>query len=102
MQAMEVVRRVLKPLDVITKKSIRNAIAVDVTIGGSSNAVLHLMGIANEAGIGLELEAFDEVSKATPQTVGMMPEGCSGGGPGQAGGIQAIMKRLAEGADDKH
>ena len=98
MQAMEVVRRGLKPLDVITKKSIRNAIAVDVTMGGSSNAVLHLMGIANEAGIGLELEAFDEVSKATPQTVGMMP---GGNVPvedlDRAGGIQAIMKRLAEG-----
>ncbi len=98
MQVMEVLRKGLKPLDIITKKSIRNAIAVDVTMGGSSNAVLHLMGIANEAGIGLELETFDMVSKATPQTVGMMP---GGNVPvedlDRAGGIQAIMKRLAEG-----
>lgn len=98
MQVMEILRRGLKPLDIITKKSIRNAIAVDVTMGGSSNAVLHLMGIANEAGIGLELEAFDEVSKATPQTVGMMPGGSV---PvedlDRAGGIQAVLKRLAEG-----
>lgn len=98
MKILELLKAGIKPLDIITEESIKNAIAVDVTMGGSSNAVLHLMGIANEAGIRLKLETFDRISKSTPQIVGMMP---GGNVPvedlDRAGGVQAIMKRLAEG-----
>ncbi len=98
MKMMELVKAGIKPLDIVNEESMRNAITADVTMGGSSNAVLHLMGIANEAGIKLELETFDSISKSTPQTVGMMP---GGNVPmedlDRAGGVQAILKRLAEG-----
>lgn len=96
MAVMELVRKQIKPLDIVTTKSIRNAMAVDVTMGGSSNTVLHLMAIANEAGMELRLEEFDEVSRNTPQLVDMMPAGkVPVEDLDRAGGVQAIMKRLA-------
>jgi dihydroxy-acid dehydratase len=98
MKMMELVKRNIVPKDIVNDMSIRNAITVEVSMGGSSNAVLHLMAIANEADLDLKLETFDEISKNTPQLVGMMPAGnvsveeldCSGG-------VQGIMKRLSDG-----
>jgi dihydroxy-acid dehydratase len=94
---MELFRKGIKPRDIVTAESVRNAIAVDVAMGGSSNAVLHLMAIANEADIGLDLDDFDDISKKTPQIVDMMPAGkVAVEDLDRSGGIQAIMKELAK------
>jgi dihydroxy-acid dehydratase len=95
---LELYRKGIKPREIITTQSIRNAIAVDVAMGGSSNAVLHLMAIANEAGVKLGLDDFDSISRQTPQIVDMMPAGkVAVEDLDRSGGVQAIMKQLAKG-----
>ncbi|MEM0285898.1 MAG: dihydroxy-acid dehydratase, partial [Candidatus Methanomethyliaceae archaeon] len=97
MQIMELIKNDLKPRDIVNEFSIRNAITVDVALGGSTNAILHLMAIANEAGVELDLKTFDEISKITPQIVDMMPAGkVAVEDLDRAGGIPAVMKRLAK------
>lgn len=92
---VQLVRRNIKPLDIIHKKSLENAIIVDMALGGSSNTVLHLMAIAYEAGIKLDLRTFDRISKTTPHITNLEPAG-----PHfmedleYAGGIPAVLKRL--------
>ncbi|MGC8936980.1 MAG: dihydroxy-acid dehydratase, partial [Candidatus Methanomethylicaceae archaeon] len=97
MKIIELVKKDIKPKDIVNEWSIRNAIAVDVALGGSTNAVLHLMAIANEADVPLSLKVFDEISRRTPQLVDMMPAGKSAVEDlDRAGGIPAVMKRLSE------
>jgi dihydroxy-acid dehydratase len=97
MMVMDLLKKDITPRKIVKIASLRNAIAVDVTMGGSSNTVLHLMAIAKEAGVKLELEDFDKISKATPQLVDMMPAGNTAVEDlDRAGGVQAIMKRLSE------
>lgn len=92
---VELVKKDIKPLDIITKNSIENAIVVDMALGGSSNTVLHLMAIAKEAGINLDLKMFDKISKSIPHIANLEPAG-----PyfmedlEYAGGIPAVLKRL--------
>ncbi|RZV10356.1 dihydroxyacid dehydratase [Natrinema hispanicum] len=73
--AVEVVEEQRKPSDFLTKESFENAIALQVAIGGSTNAVLHLLAMAAEAGIDLEIEEFDEVSQRTPKIANLQPGG---------------------------
>ncbi|MCS7098346.1 MAG: dihydroxy-acid dehydratase [Candidatus Methanomethyliaceae archaeon] len=97
MKIMELINRDIKPRDIVNELSIRNAIAVDVALGGSTNAILHLMAIANEADVKLDLKTFDEISRITPQIVDMMPAGrVAVEDLDRAGGIPAVMKRLAQ------
>jgi len=97
MTVMDVLKKGITPRKIVNVASLRNAIAVDVTMGGSSNTVLHLMAIAREAGVKLELEDFDNISKVTPQLVNMMPAGkIAVEDLDRAGGVQALMKRLSE------
>ncbi|MEM0350360.1 MAG: dihydroxy-acid dehydratase, partial [Archaeoglobaceae archaeon] len=70
---VELVKENLKPLDFINERSFENAITMDMLIGGSTNTVLHLPAIANEAGIKLKLEKFDEISRRTPHIVSLDP-----------------------------
>ncbi len=92
---VELVKKNITPLSIINKKSLENAIIVDMALGGSSNTVLHLMSIAHEAGIKLDLKTFDKISKATPHITNLEPSG-----PHfmedleYAGGIPAVLKRL--------
>jgi dihydroxy-acid dehydratase len=92
---VELVKKNIKPLDIINKKSLENAITVDMALGGSSNTVLHLMSIAHEAGIDLSLKTFDNIGKITPHITNLEPAG-----PHfmedleYAGGIPAVLKRL--------
>ncbi|MDR0956641.1 MAG: dihydroxy-acid dehydratase [Endomicrobium sp.] len=72
---IELVRKDVKPCDILTLNAFKNAITVDMALGGSTNTVLHLPAIANEAGIKLSLELFDEISKSTPQVVCLEPAG---------------------------
>jgi dihydroxy-acid dehydratase len=94
---VELVKKNIRPLDIITKESLENAIVVDMALGGSTNTVLHLMALANEAKIKLDLKTFDRISKATPHITNLEPQG-----PyfmedlEYAGGIPAILKRLKD------
>jgi dihydroxy-acid dehydratase len=92
---VELVRKNIRPRDIITKESIENAITVDMALGGSSNTVLHLMAIANEAGIRLDLKTFDKISKATLHIASIEPAGEHFMEDVEyAGGIPAVLKRL--------
>ena len=92
---VELVKKDIKPLDIINKKSLENAIIVDMALGGSSNTVLHLMSIAHEAGINLDLKTFDKISSATPHITNIEPSGTYYMEDLEyAGGIPAVLKRL--------
>lgn len=95
MRAVEIVKEGIKPLDIITRDSLRNAIIADYALGGSTNSVLHLLAIANTAGIDLSLDDFEELSSKLKQTVKLDPSA----NPTMtdfhnAGGIQALIKTL--------
>jgi dihydroxy-acid dehydratase len=95
---MDLLRRDLKPRDILTRTAFENAIASVATTGGSTNAVLHLLALAREAGVPLELEDFDTISKNTPLYVDLMPGGqYTAVDVDQAGGIQLIARRMVEG-----
>ena len=92
---VELVKKDIKPMDIINKKSIENAIVVDMALGGSSNTVLHLMALAHEAGMKLELKTFDNISKHTPHITNLEPAGEHFIEDLEyAGGIPAVLKRL--------
>ncbi|MFA5149578.1 MAG: dihydroxy-acid dehydratase [Candidatus Omnitrophota bacterium] len=92
---VELVRKGIKPRDIITKKSLENAIVVDMALGGSSNTVLHLMAIAHEAGIDLDLKTFDKISKRIPHITNIEPAGTHFMEDLEyAGGIPAVLNRL--------
>ena len=83
-------RRVLSPA------AFRNAITVDMALGGSSNSVLHLLAIAHEAGVSLSLDEFDALSRRTPQICKLSPAGSHHVEDlNRAGGIRALMGELA-------
>lgn len=95
MQIMEIVKRGIKPRDILTLNAFRNAIALDMAIGGSSNTTLHLMAIANEAGVALTLEEFDAISRKVPNLTKLSPSGVYDMNDlDQAGGISAILNEL--------
>ena len=97
-QVMELLRKNIKPLDIINSESFKNALAVDMALGCSTNSVLHLLAIANEAGIPIDLKTINEVSDRTPNLCHLAPAG-----PNyiedlyKAGGIPAVMKELENG-----
>ena len=92
---VELVRKDIKPRDIITRESLENAIVVDMALGGSSNTVLHLMAIAHEAGIDLDLKTFDKISKSVPHITNIEPAGEHFMEDLEyAGGIPAVLKRL--------
>lgn len=74
-QIVENVWTDLKPGDIVTERSFENAIAVDMALGGSTNAIVHLIAMAGRAGIKLPLEKFDEISKRTPLLANLRPSG---------------------------
>jgi len=92
---VELVKKNIKPRDIITKESLENAIVVDMALGGSSNTVLHLMSIAHEAGVDLDLKTFDKISKSVPHITNIEPAGeYFMEDIEYAGGIPAVLKRL--------
>ncbi|RKL62859.1 dihydroxy-acid dehydratase [Thermoanaerobacteraceae bacterium SP2] len=97
MQVMEMVRRDIKPRDILTREAFENAITVDMGMAGSSNTVLHLPAIAHEAGIKLELDIFDKISQRTPYLCKLSPSGHHHMQDlHEAGGIPALMKELSK------
>ena len=98
MQIMELVQSDIKPRDILTEKAFRNALATDMALGCSTNTVLHLLALANEAEIEIDLNTINEVSSQVPNLCHLAPAG-----PThmqdlyQAGGVQAVMAELAKG-----
>lgn len=89
----------IRPSRVITRKSLENAIATVCATGGSTNAVLHLLAIAREAGIDLDIDVFEEVSRRTPLLADMKPGGrFVATDLHRAGGVPLVLKRLSEGS----
>ena len=97
MEILKIVEKDIKPRDIMTMKAFENAITVDMAFGGSSNTALHLLAVANEAGIEIDIKKFDIISKMTRYICSLSP-----GGPHFledlyfAGGIPALLKVLAE------
>ncbi len=95
LKIMELVAREIKVLDILTPAAIRNALAVDMALGCSTNSVLHLPAIAHEAGIKINLDMVNEISGRTPNLCRLSPAG-----PDQvedlhrAGGVPAVMAEL--------
>ncbi|MCC5909257.1 MAG: dihydroxy-acid dehydratase [Clostridiaceae bacterium] len=96
-KVMELLKENIRPRDIMTLEAFKNAIALDMAIGGSSNTVLHLMAIAHEAKVGLSLEEFDKISKEVPNVAKLSPAGFhSITDLHNAGGISAVLKQLIE------
>jgi dihydroxy-acid dehydratase len=94
---MSLLEQGLRPSDIITKGSLENAIASIATTGGSTNGVLHLLAVAEEAGVDLELEDFDRISSRTPLLADLKPGGrFVAADLYDAGGVGLVAKRLAE------
>ncbi len=95
--AVEVARSRRTARTFMTPASISNALAVDAALGCSTNTVLHLLAIANEAQVELKLETFNEIASRTPNLVKISPAGTNHMEDlYRAGGVMAVMKRLAE------
>jgi len=94
---MRCVKKDIKPKDIINKKSIENAITVVMALGGSTNAVLHILAIAKSAGIKLSLNDFDRIGKRTPVLADLKPSGkYSMSELVEIGGVAPLMKLLLE------
>lgn len=96
-QIMELVEQDLKPLDIVNKKSLDNAITLDMAMGGSTNTVLHSLAIANEAHVDYSLDRIDEISNKTKNICKISPSSnLHIEDLDKAGGISAILKELSK------
>lgn len=96
-RAVELVKENIRPLDIITRRNMLNALATDMAIGASSNTVLHLLAIAHEAGVDVTIDDIDAMSRKVPQLSKLNPassifiEDLN-----EVGGIQAVLKELSK------
>lgn len=96
-QIMHLVEKNIKPLDIINPKSINNAFALDMAMGGSTNTVLHTLAIANEAGIDYDLERINGISQKCPNICKVSPSSSYHiQDVDAAGGISAILKEVSK------
>jgi dihydroxy-acid dehydratase len=94
---MKLIETGLRPREIMSYEAFINAITVDAAMGGSTNAVLHLLAIAREAGVKLTLDDFDRVSKRTPYFVDLIPGGrYAVEDLDRVGGVPLVMKKLLE------
>lgn len=99
-QIIELLKQGITPSMIMTPEAFRNAITVDMSLGGSTNTVLHLKAIAEERDIELPLDMFDEISRATPHLINMAPAGRHIIAElHDAGGIPGVMKTLEDRLD---
>ena len=92
---MSCIKKDLKPRDIVTKKSLENAITIVMALGGSTNAVLHLLAIAKEAKLNLSLKDFERIGKKTPVLADLKPSGkYSMAELVSIGGVAPLMKTL--------
>lgn len=97
-QLLNLIKSDIKPSDIVTKESIKNAITLDVAMGGSTNTILHTLAIVNEAGLKIDLDDINKISNRTPNICKVSParpdvhiEDVA-----RAGGISAILKELSK------
>jgi dihydroxy-acid dehydratase len=96
-QIVELVKKDIRPKDLVTKESFENAIMVDMCIGGSTNTVLHLPSIGKEFELQIDLDLFDQISRKIPNLTRISPAGVHRiEDLDQAGGIPAILNRLKD------
>jgi dihydroxy-acid dehydratase len=94
---MNLLKLGIRPSDILTAEAFRNAITLVVAMGGSTNAVLHLLAIAHEAGVPLSIDDFDSISSKTPYIADMKPGGrYVMADLDRIGGVSVIMKRLLD------
>jgi len=87
----------IKPRDILSFEAFENAIMVDAAMGGSTNAVLHLLALAQEAGVNLRLEDFERISRRTPHLADLLPGGNHAVEElDRVGGVPVIMKKLLD------
>ncbi|MBW2596301.1 MAG: dihydroxy-acid dehydratase [Deltaproteobacteria bacterium] len=97
MRVMDLVEKEIRPRDIVTLQALKNAIAVDMALGCSTNTVLHIPAVAHEAGITLDLNLFNDISGKTPNICHLSPSG-----PhhledlDEAGGVQGVMKEISK------
>ena len=92
---VSLVKENIKPLDIMNEKAFKNAIRADLALGGSTNTTLHIPAIAYEAGVTLNLDSFDALSKETPHITSLLPGGKYFMEDLEfAGGVPAVMKSL--------
>lgn len=97
MQIMELVKKDIKPRDIMTKAALRNAVTADMALGCSTNSMLHLPAIANECGIEWNLEDANEISEKTPNLCHLAPAGPTYMEDlNEAGGVYAVLKQIAD------
>lgn len=95
MQVMELIRKDIRPLDIMTEKAFHNALTVDMALGCSTNSMLHLPAIAHEAGVNLNLDIANEISAKTPNLCHLAPAGHTYIEElNEAGGVYAVMNEL--------
>ncbi|MCK5282684.1 MAG: dihydroxy-acid dehydratase [Nanoarchaeota archaeon] len=98
---VELVKQDIKPSQIMTKESFENAIRVDMTMGGSTNAVLHIPAIARELGIDIDVTMFDKIAQETPNICKIIPAGTyEMADLDKAGGIPAVLNRIKKMLND--
>ena len=97
MQVMELVRKNIRPRDIMTESAIRNALTADMALGCSTNSMLHLPAIANECGVEFNLDMANEISEKTPNLCHLAPAGRTYMEDlNEAGGVYAVLKELTK------
>lgn len=95
-QVLELLRQDLRPRDILTEKAFENALRSDMALGCSSNTVLHLLAIAHEAGVAVDMQKIDQISRTTPQLCKLNPASqVFITDLNDVGGIQSVLKELA-------
>ena len=98
---VELAKKDLKPSQIMTKGAFENAIRVDMTMGGSTNAVLHIPAIARELGIDIDVSTFDKIARETPNICKIIPAGKHEMADlGKAGGIPGVLSRIKDMLND--
>jgi len=96
-KVVDLIREDVRPRNIMTTNAFENAIRVDMAMGGSTNAVLHIPAIAKEAGIEIGLDQFDRISRETPNLCSIIPAGTyEMADIDRAGGISAVLNRLKD------
>lgn len=97
MQVMELYRKNIRPLDIMTEKAFRNALTADMALGCSTNSMLHLPAIANECGVNINLDIANDISAKTPNLCHLAPAGHTYMEDlNEAGGVYAVLNELAK------
>ena len=98
---VELIKKNITPRKIMTRKAFENAIMVDLALGGSTNTVLHIPAIAHDAGVDLQLDTFDHLSRTTPHICDMLPAGKNYlEDLDYAGGIPGVLNRLRDKVHD--